>query len=166
MSLVQHAENELNRLLVGCEDPESKEMQEMINGNILEVVKVFSEQGHSGFSAGYAIRMISKLLNYKPITPLTGEDDEWNEVGTGVFQNKRCSEVFKENGEAYTIHGRVFSDNGGRNWFTSVGSRVPVVFPYSVPDKPEYIYLDSEGNEITEEQAKEIFPLDTEEAGA
>lgn len=44
------AENELNIILARCEDGEDKQMQTMMNNDILEVIKVFSEQGHSGFS--------------------------------------------------------------------------------------------------------------------
>lgn len=55
-------------------------MQDLINKNILEIIEVFSNQGHSGFSAGYAISVLERLLRYKPLTPLTGEPDEWNEV--------------------------------------------------------------------------------------
>ena len=37
-----------------------------------------------------------RLIAGKPITPLTGSDDEFTEVADGVFQNKRCSSVFKD----------------------------------------------------------------------
>lgn len=139
MVMVEWAKKELE-LLGGQDD----EMQQMINKNILQMVETFCEQGHTGFSASYALGIITRLLDWKPITPLTGEDDEWNDVGRGTQQNKRCSAVFRENGEAYYIEGKVFSDNGGKSWFTNRNSRVPVTFPYTVPDKPEYIILEPE----------------------
>ena len=42
--------------------------------------------------------------------------------------------------DAYNINGKVFTRNGMS--FTSFESRVPVSFPYEVPDKPEYVQLE------------------------
>lgn len=133
-NLVLHAERELDILLNNCEDEEGKEMQTHINKDILEIVETFSNQGHSGFSASYAIGMIQKLLNYEPITPLTGADDEWTKLDYNndtKYQNKRCSRVFKDaNGQAYDIEGKIFSDDGGKSWYQSKDSRVYIKFPY------------------------------------
>jgi hypothetical protein len=66
---------------------------------------------------------------FEPLTPLTGGDEEWVEVTPGCLQNKRCSHVFKENGQAYDIQGKVFREASGST-YTSGDSRVPVTFPY------------------------------------
>ena len=133
-NLVRFAENELNIIIDKCEDEESKEMQEIISKDILQVVEVFSQQGHSGFSANYAINLINKLLRFEPITPLTGSDDEWIQLDYNddtKYQNKRCSRVFKDaEGKAYDIEGKIFSDDGGKSWYTSKDSRVYIQFPY------------------------------------
>lgn len=135
-NLVTFAERELDIILNKCEDEESKEMQKEMNKDILQVVEVFSKQGHSGFSASYAINLIKKLLNYEPITPLTGEDDEWIKLdydSDTCYQNKRCSRVFKDkDGRAYDIEGKIFSDNNGKSWYVKGGggSRVYINFPY------------------------------------
>lgn len=133
-NLVLHAERELEILLNQCEDEDGIEMQKHINKDILDVVELFSNQGHSGFSASYAIGMIQKLLNYEPITPLTGADDEWNRLDYNdetKYQNKRCSRVFKDSkGQAYDIEGKIFSDDGGKSWYQSIDSRVYIEFPY------------------------------------
>ena len=101
----------------------------MLGAATMRLIKVFSKEGHSGYSAGMAISLFEKLARYLPITPLTGDDDEWNEVAQGVFQNRRCSRVFKEAGSAYDIEGIVFREaNGDR--YTSGESRVSVTFPY------------------------------------
>lgn len=56
--------------------------------------------------------------------------DEWTEASEGVFQNRRCSRVFKDAaGSAYDINGKVFVEPNGVG-FTSSDSRVPVTFPY------------------------------------
>ncbi len=141
MELYEYAVEELKRLR---KDNEPDEMQDEIEKAILEVVKVFSEQGHSGFSANYCISILHRLLQYKNITPLTGEDDEWEEVSNGVYQNKRRSSVFKQadrfNGQAYDIEGRVFSNDGGKTWYTNGSSFVPITFPY-YGGEPEKVIL-------------------------
>ena len=69
------------------------------------------------------------------------EDDEWHETEPGHYQNNRYSAVFKDkDGIAYDIHGKVFTDDG-ENWYSNNESRVNITFPYTVPDKPEYVYL-------------------------
>lgn len=141
-SLIEHAKTEL--ALIGGQDDE---MQQAINKDILEIVDVFDKQGHSGFSASYALGILKRLLDFKPLKPLTGEPDEWIEVGDGVFQNKRYSAVFKDGagGKAYWIEGKIFSDDGGKTWFTNRDSRVYIEFPFHVPDKSEYVILSGEG---------------------
>lgn len=109
--------------------------------NLKEIVLVFATQGHSGFSASLAIDCLVKLLRFEPLGPLTGSDDEWNEVGPGVFQNNRCSRVFKQadrfDGQAYDIEGKVFREPNGA-CYTSRDSMTPVVFPYH----PETVFVD------------------------
>ena len=110
------------------------EMNALMNRNLLELVTVFGTQGHSGFSAGYARAILDKLLRFDPLGPLTGEPTEWVEVGPGVFQNNRCSRVFKQadrfGGQAYDIDARVFREPSG-TCYTNVDSMLPIVFPYT-----------------------------------
>ena len=142
-NLLERAKRELTLLRGG--DTELDEMQDRMDAHILKILEVFADEGHSGFSAEYAIKCLTRLLMFLPLTPLTGEDDEWVEIREkemgrpSCFQNNRYSAVFKENGEAYNIHGKLFSDNGGESWYSCKESRVPITFPYSVPGKPEYI---------------------------
>lgn len=132
-NLMAHAERELP-------PDDGDAMNALMNRCLLEVVLVFSTQGHSGFSAGFAISRLEKLLRFEPLGPLTGEPSEWTEVGPGTFQNNRCSRVFKDagrfNGQAYDIEGRVFREPNGA-CFTNRDSCVLVTFPY-VP-KTEYV---------------------------
>lgn len=96
-----------------------------------------------------------ELLNDKPLTPLTGADDEWGEAdnykteeGLEVltYQNLRRTSVFKDvfpNGIeiAHDIDNTIYSDNGGINWFTT--GRYPrkqITFPYT-PKPTEHVYL-------------------------
>lgn len=151
----------------GWTDEEGKfkdEMQEAICKHVLELLKVFADEGHSGSTAPYAVNMFKKLAMFEPIVPLTGEDWEWAEVSEGVFQNKRCSRVFKQadrfNGQAYDIDGRVFYEWNERDldpdekgypgkrrfqsYYTSRESMVPITFPYT--PTTEYVERPSEAH--------------------
>lgn len=135
MSLLAHANFELRHMLLGGE------MDREMAMNVLQLIKVFSEQGHSGFSASYCISLVTKLMKYEPITDLTGEDDEWVEVGPDLFQNRRMGGVFKQNGQAYFIDGKIWRTRSGA-CYTNFQSRVPVVFP-CIP-KSEYVDVEED----------------------
>ena len=137
MSIVDYAKRELAMI-----EHDEDGTQDRMDNNIIEILERFEEQGHSGFSAEYLITCLERLIRFLPLTPLTGEEDEWNEIGEGEYQNKRCSRVFKNNGKAYDIKGKIFSDNGGKTWYACRESRVDVTFPYIPPTKPEGIILE------------------------
>jgi hypothetical protein len=134
------------------EDGPNKWIQE----NVIQLMKVFSTQGHSGSSAPVAVAYFKRLANHKPLGPLTGEDWEWMKVEEGFYQNNRCGTVFKQVSDdgteyAYDIDGKVFweyyTDEDGvqqKSYYTCSESRVPVEFPYTVPDEPVYEYRESE----------------------
>lgn len=138
--LIAHAKREF--LAMGYEPPSSTSPADpnlWIQQNILELLKVFADQGHSGFSASYCIDLFTKLARYEPLCPLSGADDEWVDVGHGLEQNKRCSKVFRQDGKAYNIDGKVFMlPDGGT--YTSAESRVYITFPYM--PKTEYVEVD------------------------
>jgi len=143
-NLVDYAKDELKRIgMIGSGEP----YNDCVTRAILDLIGLFSSQGHTGFTAPYTINAFSRLAMFKPLSPLTGEDDEWNDVGGGLLQNKRYSAVFKdEDGTAYDIDGKVFTDDG-KVWYTCKDSRVNVTFPYVVPDKPECVYRNKEGKD-------------------
>ena len=128
------------------EHDDMDEMQDMIELDILEILDVIYNQGHSGFSHGYLINCLIPLLKDRPITPLTGNDWEWNINVHGNDQNKRCSKVFRrKDGTAYNIDGRAFSDNGGKTWFTNKESFKDISFPCKSGDlETEYVIIDTE----------------------
>lgn len=130
------------------------EMQGALCEGVINLLKMFSKQGHSGTIALYTIDLFRKLAMFEPLMPLTGEDWEWHEASPGVFQNKRCSHVFKQadrfDGQAYDIQGRVFyewlSDEDGemfKSSFTNYDSFVPITFPYT----PTISYVEVERRE-------------------
>lgn len=143
-NLVEHAKREFLALGYMPIEEEEDGPNKWIQENVLELLRVFSEQGHSGSSAPYCVGMFKKLAMFEPLGPLTGEDHEWSEVSDGVFQNKHCSHVFKQadrfNGQAYDLNGRVFREPNGC-CYTKNGSCVPVTFPYT----PTTEYVDVDG---------------------
>lgn len=137
---IRHARIELEAMGYDLDDSEEGPNKWMVE-NVFDLLRVFSAQGHSGASAPYAVETFRKLALHEPLCPLNGELLEWVEVGPGVFQNKRCSHVFKQadrfNGQAYDLDGRVFREPNGA-CYTNADSRVPIVFPYT----PTRIYVD------------------------
>ena len=134
--MIEWAKKELSRI-----KHDEEGIQDHMDGYILELLEVLCKQGHSNWSATYVINMFDRLSHYLPLTPLTGEDDEWNEVSDGLYQNKRYSAVFKNADGAYNVDGKIFSDDGGETWFTNKDSRIPISFPYMPPRHPEKIIL-------------------------
>lgn len=122
-------------------------MQENICNHVLDLLKVFSDEGHSGSTAPYAVNLFKQLAMFEPIVPLTGEDWEWKDLGNNKYQNKRCSHVFKDaDGSVYDSEGKIFwewykdEETGKKmkSYFTSRESRVPITFPYI----PEKVYVE------------------------
>lgn len=146
-TLVDYAKEELKRIgMIDSGEP----YNDAVAKAILDLIELFASQGHSGFTAPYTVNAFKRLAMYKPLSPLTGEDSEWSEVGSGVYQNKRYSAVFKEDGKAYNIEGKMFTDNNGLTWYLSKDSHVEITFPYVVPDEPEEVYLDKAESESKE----------------
>lgn len=137
-NIIDHAKRELELIGYDLNDKEEGPNKWMVE-NLLELLNVFSNQGHSGFSAPYCVRLFSKLALLESITPLNGGDDEWIKIGDNLYQNKRNSYVFKENGKAYNIEGKIFREPDG-GCYTNMDSRVYIDFPY-IP-KSEYIDVD------------------------
>jgi hypothetical protein len=124
-NLLEHAKSELCIAGYYSGDPIDAYMADCV----MRLMEVFVDEGHSGGSASSAIYLFKKLSQFEPISPLTGEDCEWVEVADGMFQNNRCSHVFKENGVAYDIDAIIFTDEYGCS-FTNSESKQNIEFPY------------------------------------
>ena len=137
--MIEFAKWQLNKLLEKCTDEDSKIMQEMMNNDVLELLKVFSEQGHSGFSASIATRLFYKLANHKLITEVEDNPDDWDDNG----QHKYISSVFKrDDGTCYYMYGRLFAEPNSDNFFYNKASNVDITFPIKLYDlQSEYIRL-------------------------
>jgi len=135
-NLAKFAEDELRR--AGQFDNSGDFYGGMMGPAVLKLVETFSAEGHSGMSASIARQLFHKLSDWKPLTPLTGEENEWNDVGNNMLQNARCSAVFKNvsTGKAYFLDGQIFRDK--RSTFTCRDSRKPMSFPCDVPESKHY----------------------------
>jgi hypothetical protein len=134
-NLVDHAKRELK--LIGAFDKDKDFYGGMTGKAVMQLVRLFAKQGHSGMSASLVRSLFDKVARYEPISPLTGEDDEWNEIRSGLLQNKRCSRVFKRDGVAYDSEGIIFREPNG-TCYQNINSRVNIIFPYT----PHIEYVD------------------------
>ena len=123
-------------------------LQEQLCKDVLELLELFEEQGHSSSSSTATISVFETLARFIPLTPLTGQDEEWRDLDKTTFQNKRCPHVYKQankfDGQAYWRNGRMFWewDKSGKEkvFYLTAESDVPIEFPFSVPSSPEYVF--------------------------
>ena len=158
MNLVDYAKSELEILEQNCgDDTEALNMQKIVTENVLNIVKTFADQGHSGFSANYILNLLERLLRYNPLTPIEDIQEDWldlSQFGMDDLQHKRCSSVFKrKDGTAYWVEGKIFSDDNGKSWYTSRDSIVDIEFPFNVPLYSENVYV-----EPSETNVEEVMP--------
>lgn len=144
MGLLEHAKQELKyagyKPIDECEDGPNKWIQE----NVLELIRVFAAQGHSGMSAPYCARTFFTLASYKALSPIAGNDDEWVEVGDGMLQNKRCSALFKNKSDnkPYYIDAIIWQGEDDHDSFNgSVGGVSSRQFA-KLPFRPKTFYVD------------------------
>jgi len=104
-NLIDHAKRELELVGQYEEDP-------AFAVSVLAAVSAFAAYpGHSGGSAFAGISMISDLLQFKNLSPLTNDPAEWVHHGPdtwgqpgGIWQNVRNGSAFSEDGGlTYTL---------------------------------------------------------------
>lgn len=86
MSVRSQAKAELDRIKFGAED----------TAVMPSILDLFFDRWDSGGAVWAVAPILQRCIAGKPLSPLTGEPDEWTECGDGVFQNKRMSSVFKD----------------------------------------------------------------------
>ena len=100
--------------------------------------------GHSGYSISETMAFLRRMVNHLPLTPLTEDESEWNEISDDedgrLFQSTRCPNVFKtvsSNGTTYRDINRVVKldlETGlewSNGWVTKmVDERFPITMPY------------------------------------
>ena len=154
-NLLKHAERELK--LIGYDGKD--EYNNMAKDAILELIETFAKQGHSGFSADYVANMFHKLANYETLSPLTGNDDEWNDVSDmsgdrkTLFQNNRDSRVFKNDDGAFFTEAIVWQDDV-YHFSNKDSNRYIKSFPFT--PKTFYVKVDKERNVLDTEEYEKV----------
>jgi hypothetical protein len=91
-NLLAHAEREMQRAHV----------EDEVQPSLLQAITAFSGYGHSGGSASVCIPLLSDLLQFKALSPLTDDPSEWQDrsdiSGYPIWQSIRDSEAMSEDG--------------------------------------------------------------------
>jgi hypothetical protein len=102
MALVEYAESELKR--AGFFDADS-DYAGMVGPAVVEMMKQFAEEGHSGYSAHLCISLFERLARFKPLIPLDnpmvdGSFIDHTNISGGqlTYQSNRYSSLFSEDG--------------------------------------------------------------------
>lgn len=103
-NLEKHADRELK--LAGLHKPDADYGGAMYE-TVMDLVKVFSKQGHSGFSAQMTLDLFNKVAKFESLAPIGKSKDEWvdisKEFGKPMWQNERnCA---------------LFSTDKGKTWY-------------------------------------------------
>jgi hypothetical protein len=121
MGLIEHAKMELE--IAGLFDKKGDFYEGATGKSVMELIELFSKQGHSGMSAPMVASLFHKLAKYESLQPITGKDEEWSDVrdlgdGKPWYQNKRCSGLFKDgkDGKPYYIDAIIKRDQRGTCW--------------------------------------------------
>lgn len=112
MSIIENARTELKLINFGDED----------SAVMIEILEKFFDQWDSGGAVWAVAPVLQRLIAGKALSPLTGQPDEWNYVGDGVYQNRRISTVFKDP--------RFHDGKLAYDLDNPAGSRVAITFPY------------------------------------
>ena len=150
-NLIKHAKRELK--LAGLFNKDS-DYGGLLAKSVIELIELFSKQGHSGFSAKRTIGLFSTIADFKPLTMITGKDEEWHEVHGTLRQNNRCSSIFKDGNKAYYLNAIVWKGSKPGDTFTGtiqgITSRQAIKFPFSPKTFTISVVLDGEGNYMIE----------------
>lgn len=111
MSIISQAKAEMDR--IGFKGEDQKTM--------VEILEKFFDQWDSGGAVHAVAPILQRCIAGKPLSPLTGDADEWNEVGDGVYQNNRMGSVFKDP----RFHGGLLAYD-----IDAAEPRAAITFPY------------------------------------
>lgn len=97
MGLVDHAEKELRR--AGLFDKDS-DYEGALGDAVLELVRTFAAQEHSGFSAMRTLQLFLQVAQFKPLGPITDDPEEWMDITDEppTWQSRRSPNLFSNDG--------------------------------------------------------------------
>ncbi len=153
-NILKHAERELS--LIGYDGKD--EYNNMAKAAIMELLATFANQRHSGFSASYVTDIFNKLARFETLSPLTGENNEWNHVSEDLWQNNRDSAVFRNKDGCYYLDAFVWIDKEGCGYTDKKSRGYIKSFPFT--PKTFYVKVDKDNNILDTEEynkAKEYY---------
>lgn len=156
----------------------SKGPDKWIQTGTYKLLDIFHKQNHTEESAKLVLEYFKKISSFKPLSPIMCTDDEWNDVSEyygheTVFQNNRCSAVFKHgvNGKPYYLDAIIWKNQQGITYtgsaFNSRNERITSRQHIKIPFIPKSFYIDRidyeikpddwEGYVKDESQLKEVW---------
>lgn len=123
-----------------CEEDIDKWFQE----GTLKLLNIFN----SGYKDNIVIDYFCKLGKFDPISPIMCTEDEWNEVGDDIYQNNRCSALFKnsKNEEPHYLDAIVWKNQNGNTYTGSALNKSLEKIKSSqnvkIPFVPKTFYID------------------------
>ena len=150
------AKSEFDILHKICEmnsDPDEMPVVLEFESEMLAICEAFGKSGQSGGSAPYTAGAIcstlKKLLMHQPIAPVMGTDDEWVECTKGLWQNMRCSALFKNDKQCWYLDAIIWRGDtegeSGNTWDTFTGTVAGITSRQCVksfPFTPKSFYID------------------------
>ena len=113
-TLLQHTKSELRAAGLFGED---SDFDGEIGVQVTALMETLLAYGQSGTIFARTLEVFNRVAEGLPLTPLTGDDDEWeipNGMGGQMYINKRCTRVFKDDDMAWDVR----------------KGRTPIAFPY------------------------------------
>lgn len=129
MALVEHAERELRE--AGLFDEDS-DYEGMLGEGVMELVRTFAAQGHSGYSAQCTIDLFRRVASYQLLNPMKNPmtSKEYHEVGEGTYQPARAASLVRTAGKLGTTLTRKFrAGNDGSEFGAFTSSSGPRLGP-------------------------------------
>ena len=118
-NLVKHAIRELELAEMLNAEPDEEitesmnEYNQMMAEAVIELVKVFSDQGHSGMSAGMTLAMFSRVANHGTLSP--NDHSLYQDVSEYSFSKDELAE-----GKTLwqcSRDSKWFSEDKGKTWY-------------------------------------------------
>jgi len=174
----RHAKTELELLSKIHLDPDNRPIVENFIPEILALCEKFGNSGKSGASAPYIAGAIAstikKLLSFKPISPISGLDEEWGDVSDiaggseELYQNMRCGGILKhsKDGQASYVdaivwRGQYPGDEESEKWDDTFTGRVCGYHSSqnikSFPFTPKTFYVDVIREQLPDDWTEEPY---------
>lgn len=135
--------------LAGLFDKDS-DYDGMIGEAVKELLEVFGKQGHSGVSAQRTANIFRKLVKGDILIPIKEDDKNWVDCGNGVFQNARCSALFKDKKGVNYLNAIVWQGQKSHDTFTGTVDGISSCQYIKFPFLPKTFYIDVVGKEVKE----------------